>query len=210
MIASSHRLPLLMFAIVTGAACVVSAEESFESHLRKLNDDRYAVRVESRDALVVMCRKKPQLLDALAPVLFDEKEDIERVLLAREVVREAIFVERGAVGFALDHNLVVVRLVENGPAANAGIRHNFKLLSFGGQSVEGKNPDQVYAMIHASAPGTKLDMELLTPEGEKVVLHPVVVARQTIRADEDSAARKQQLYDQWMERKREELGLQED
>ena len=192
-------------AVFIGAASLTQAEESFASHVHKLADDEYAVRAAAIEALVKMCKDKPELLDKLAPVALNHDEDVERRLNARDVVFNSLYTERGAIGFALDRELIVVNLVHNGPAKNSGIPMRAQLLSVAGKSVKGKQPTDIYAIVHATKPGTKLEMEFVDQDGEKLLYYPEVVARHTIRSDENSEERRKEAFDEWMERKREEL-----
>ena len=152
-----------------------------------------------------MCKEKPALLDKLAPVAFDNEGEIERKLNAREIISKSLYTERGAIGFALDRELIVVNLVPNGPAKNSGIPMRAQLLSVDGKSVKGKAPTDIYSMVHATKPGTKLEMEFVDQDGEKLLYHPEVVARGTIRSDENSEERRKEAYEEWMERKRKEF-----
>lgn len=197
--------------ILIAAASFLQAEESFDSLVEKLADDQFAVRAAAQKELVAMCRKKPALLDRLAPIAFDEKDDIERVLNVREVIAAALYVERGAVGFALNRELIVERLVKNGPAQQSGIELGYQLLSVAGKEVKDrKTPAEIYSMIHATRPGTPMEMEFLTPDGEKLLLQPKPVPRSTIRSDENPEQRRKEVYEEWMEKKRKELQLEAD
>ena len=87
----------------------------------------------------------------------------------------------------------------------SGIEMGAQLLSVAGKSVTGKNPSDIYAMVHATKPGNKLEMEFANPDGEKVLLYPVVAPRSTIRSDENTEERRKEAYEEWMERKRKEF-----
>ena len=169
------------------------AQESFETHVYRLADDAYSVRMASIEALIKMCRKQPALLDDLAPVALDMDGDVERRLNARKVIAESLFFERGAIGFALNHELIVIRLVNQGPAMVSGIQIGSQLLSVAGEKVEGKSAADIYALVHATRPGSKLGMEFVDRDGEKLLYYPVVAARSTIRSDERPEERKHQL-----------------
>lgn len=198
-----HGLPVCM--LVLGAIPALQAEESVESLVQKLADDQYAVRVDSANKLVEMCRKDPKLIERLAPIAFSEEDEIERVLNVREVIAEAIHVERGAIGITLNRELIVANLVDDGPAKTSGIELGSQLLSVAGKSVEGKSPLEVYALIHATRPGSKLEMEFVDGDGQKVLLYPEIAPRSTIRSDENPEQRKQERFEEWFEKKRKEL-----
>ena len=200
----------LLAVTLMGAGTLVCAEETFESHVQKLADDQFAARDAAIKALIKMCKDKPELLDKLAPVVFSQDDDIERVMNAREVVAKSVYTERGAIGFALNRELIVGSLVKDGPAMKSGIPMGAQLLSVAGKSVEGKEPTDIYAMVHATKPGTKLEMEFVDKDGEKLLYSPVVARRSTIRSDEQPEKRRKEAYEEWMERKRKEFENQAD
>ncbi len=208
------RFPSAVCAILLGAGPLAQANESLDAYVAKLADDQYAVRMEAKKALVEMCGKKPELVDAFFKLIGDPNADPEQTFIAKEIIREvfdkSVFVERGAIGFALDRELIVISLVNNGPAKNSGIPMRAQLLSVSGKSVEGKQPVDIYAMVHATKPGTKLEMEFVDQDGEKLLYYPEVVARRTIRSDENSEERRKEAYNEWMERKRKEFENQAD
>ena len=206
---SNKRFSSAACAILLGAGSFVQANESFDANVAKLADETYAVRMEAKKSLIEMCNKKPELVDAFFRLINDHNADPEQAFISKEIIREvfdkSFFVERGAIGFALDRELIVTSLVNNGPAKNSGIPMGAQLLSVSGKSVKGKQPVEIYSMVHATRPGTKLEMEFVDQDGEKLLYYPEVVARHTIRSDENSEKRRKEAFDEWMERKREEL-----
>lgn len=176
----------------------VQAEDSFDHHVHQLADDNYAVRVAAVEALVRMCKKKPALLDKLVPIIANPNEEVERRLNAREVAAKSLYTERGAIGFTLDRELFVINMVDNGPAKNSGIPMYAQLLSVSGKSIKDKQPAEVNAMVHATKPGTKLEMVLIDHSGAKRFFYPVVARRSTIRCDEYPEKRRERVYKEWM------------
>ncbi|MDX1679863.1 MAG: PDZ domain-containing protein [Akkermansiaceae bacterium] len=201
------RQRILPAFCVLSLACgsFLSAEESFDSLVTKLADEQYTVREESTRALTKLCCEQPELLDDLAKVIFDPEEDIERVIRAEAVVAEAAYVERGVIGFALDLNLVVARLAAEGPAREAEIQRGWTLVEVAGKPVVGMKPSEIYAMIHETRPGTKLQMAFVDAQGERKIVLPTVAPRSTVRSGEDVEERKKECLERWMELKREEF-----
>ena len=207
---SYHRPMSLLSALVIGVGSTLQAEDAFDSLVQKLSDDRYEVRARAKQELLVMCREKPELTDRLATIIFNEEEEVEKALSAWDVVAEAVYVERGAIGITLDHELIVERMVSAGPAMESGIQVGSQLISIAGVEVKGKTPSEVYAYVHATRPGDKIEMEFVDKDGEKLLYYPVVAPRGTIRSDERPEVRRREAHEKWLEKQRERFQLEAD
>ncbi len=203
-------------AILAGSILgnLIAAEDEFDQHVTNIMALEYETRAASCEALTKLCKENHELLDSLAYVALNPEGHVEQIknarLIIKSVLDEELFVERGVVGFALSADMKVITVVRDGPAMKSGIVRNWQLKKINGKPTSEMAVIDIYHLINGTTPGTTMEMEFLDLDGKKVVASPVIAPRSTVRPDENVEQRKQIFFDEWMEQKKKEIGIQDD